>query len=83
MKEEESNMEALKIREKQSNLDWEYDREADVLYISVGKPKEAEGMDIGEGTIARLDPQSGEVVGLTIIGLRQRMTDALEKVGRG
>lgn len=76
-------MGALKIQEKQSNLDWEYDKEADVLYISVGKPKEAEGMDIGEGTIARLDPQSGEVVGLTIIGLRQRMTDALEKVGRG
>ena len=73
-------MEALKIQEKQSNLDWEYDAEADVLYISVGKQKEAEGMDIGEGTIARLDPQSREVVGLTIIGLRQRMTDALEKV---
>ncbi|MGB7291755.1 MAG: DUF2283 domain-containing protein [Thermodesulfobacteriota bacterium] len=76
-------MEALKIQEKQANLDWEYDKEADVLYISVGKPKEAEGMDIGEGTIARLDPQSGEVVGLTIIGLRQRVTDALEKVGHG
>ena len=72
-------MGALKIQERQSNLDWEYDAEADVLYISVGKPKEAEGMDIGEGIIARLDPQSGEVVGLTIIGLRQRMTDALEK----
>ena len=73
-------MEALKIQEKQSNLDWEYDAEADVLYISVGKPKATEGMDIGEGTIARLDPKSGEVVGLTIIGLRQRMVDALGRV---
>ncbi len=73
-------MEVLKIQEKQSNLDWEYDAEADVLYISVGKPREAEGMDIGEGTIARLDPQTREVVGLTIIGLRQRMINALEKI---
>jgi uncharacterized protein YuzE len=72
-------MEALKILEKQSNLDWEYDAEADVLYISVGEPRNAEGMDIGEGIIARVEPQTMEVVGLTIIGLRQRMLNALEK----
>lgn len=65
-------MEALKILEKQSNLDWEYDAEADVLYISVGEPRNAEG-------IARVEPQTMEVVGLTIIGLRQRMLNALEK----
>ncbi len=72
-------MEALKILEKQSNLDWEYDAEADVLYISVGEPRNAEGMDIGEGIIARVEPQTMEVIGLTIIGLRQRMLNALEK----
>jgi uncharacterized protein YuzE len=65
-------MEALKILEKQSNLDWEYDAEADVLYISVGEPRNAEG-------IARVESQTMEVVGLTIIGLRQRMLNALEK----
>ena len=72
-------MEALKIEEKQSNLDWEYDADADVLYISVGEPRNAEGMDIGEGLIVRVDPRTMGLVGLTIIGLRQRMLGVLEK----
>lgn len=72
-------METLKINEKQKDLNWEYDAEADVLYISVGEPRNAERMDIGEGIIARVEPQTMEVVGLTIIGLRQRMLNALEK----
>lgn len=72
-------MEALKIEKKQSNLDWEYDADADVLYISVGEPRNAEGMDIGEGLIVRVDPKTMGLVGLTIIGLRQRMLGVLEK----
>ena len=42
-------MEALKILEGKPSLNWEYDEEADVLYISVGKPRSAVGVDIGEG----------------------------------
>jgi uncharacterized protein YuzE len=33
--------------EKKKNLQWDYDAEADVLYISIGKPQNAEGVDIG------------------------------------
>ena len=29
-------MEAIKILEKKENLNWDYDEEADVLYISIG-----------------------------------------------
>lgn len=72
-------MEALKILEGKPELDWEYDEEADVLYISVGKPRPALGVDIGEGVIVRWDEQTREVVGLTIIGLRARLAEGLEQ----
>jgi hypothetical protein len=42
-------MEVLKILDKPDTIDWEYDEEADVLYLSVGTPKPAVGVDIGEG----------------------------------
>ena len=72
-------MEALKIAEKKEKVDWEYDAEGDVLYLSFGEPQEAEGIDIGEGMIVRVDPQSNEVVGITIIGLSQRTLGVLKK----
>jgi uncharacterized protein YuzE len=72
-------MEALKILEGKPQLDWDYDEEADVLYISVGKPRPALGVDIGEGVIVRWDEQKREVVGLTIIGLRARLAEGIEQ----
>ena len=72
-------MEALKILEGKPQLNWEYDEEADVLYISVGKPRPALGADIGEGVIVRWDEQKREVVGLTIIGLRARLAEGIEQ----
>ncbi len=44
-----------------------YDREADTLYLSVGKPQRAKTIEIGEDFIVRLHPRTGEVVGVTII----------------
>jgi uncharacterized protein YuzE len=72
-------MEALKILEGKPQLNWEYDEEADVLYISVGKPRPALGVDIGEGVIVRWDEQMKEVVGLTIIGLRARLAEGIDQ----
>ena len=46
-------MEAIKILEKKENLNWDYDEDADVLYISIGEPRKALGVDIGEGAIVR------------------------------
>ena len=66
-------MEALKILEKGQNLDWDYDEEADVLYLSVGEPAKALGVDIGEGLVVRMDAEEKEVVGLTVVGLRSRL----------
>ena len=66
-------MEVLKILEKPGEIDWDYDDEADVLYISVGKPQPAVGIDIGEGVVIRYDEVHKQVVGLTLIGLRDRV----------
>jgi len=71
-------MEAVKIVEKPDRLTWDYDAEADVLYLSVGAPQPAEGVDIGEGVVLRYDPAAREVVGLTIVGLRARLMRGLE-----
>ena len=70
-------MEALKILEGKPKLDWDYDEDADVLYISVGEPKPAVGVDIGDGVVVRWDDKNKEVVGLTIIGLRARLSETL------
>ena len=70
-------MEAIKILEKPAAITWEYDGEADVLYLSLGNPQPAEGVDIGEGVILRYDENRKEVVGLTVIGLRARLLKGL------
>ncbi|HUK55294.1 MAG TPA: DUF2283 domain-containing protein [Nitrospiria bacterium] len=70
-------MEALKILEGKPALNWEFDEEADVLYISVGKPRPAVGTDIGEGVIVRYDEKKKEVVGITIVGFRVRTLKSL------
>lgn len=70
-------MEALKILEKPADISWDYDAEADVLYLSIGEAQPALGVDIGEGVILRYDEKRQEVVGLTLIGLRARLAKGL------
>ena len=40
-------MEQIKILDKKENLNWDYEEEAYVLYISIGEPHKALGIDIG------------------------------------
>ena len=56
-------------------LDWEYDREADVLYLSVGPPRPGLGVDVGEGLIVRHDERTGEFLGLTVLDLMGRLIE--------
>ena len=72
-------MEALKILESTEALNWEYDEEADVLYISVGKPRPAVGVDIGEGVIVRHDEEKNEVTGITILAFRTRTLQGMAR----
>ena len=71
-------METIKIMEKKENLNWDYDEEADVLYISIGEPSKALGIDIGEGVIVRYAEDKEEVVGLTIIGVKERLLNNIK-----
>jgi len=70
-------METLNIAEKKDKIKWDYDAEADVLYISFGNPQNAEGVDIGEGRIIRIQPDSKEIIGVTILNPLQRTLSSL------
>ena len=48
----------------EKRLSLHYDREADILYISKLPPyKKQESEEIGDGVIARLNPETGEIEG--------------------
>ncbi len=49
-----------------------YDHEADMLYLSVGVPRRAISREIGDDVLLRVDPNTGDVVGLTILNLSTR-----------
>jgi uncharacterized protein YuzE len=53
--------------------EFEYDAEADTLYVSFGPPRPAVGIDIGEGVVVRYDEVARRVVGLTIVGVGERI----------
>ena len=72
-------METLNISEKKNKIKWDYDAEADILYISFGNPKNAEGVDIGEGTIIRIQPKTKEIIGLTILSPLNRTLSSLKR----
>src|SRR3989304_10366403 len=73
---EEDRMEAGKLFDKKgAPLDWEYDGEADTLYISFGKPRPAVGVDVGEGGGVRYEEKAREGVGLTLIGGGRRLEE--------
>ena len=49
-----------------------YDQEADVLYVSIGDPRPAISRELGDDVLLRVDPETGEVVGLTVLNLSSR-----------
>ena len=69
----------LNEQEKGKRIDWDYDEEADVLYLSLGKPRKATGVDIGQGVVVRYDEKKKEVVGLTVLGVRAKLLESLKK----
>lgn len=63
-------METLKM-ERPKEVIWDYEREADVLYISFGSPQKALTMDLGIGILARYLEKTGKLVGFTIVGVSE------------
>ncbi len=70
-------MENLNISKRKDKINWNYDAEADVLYISIGNPQNAEGIDIGEGTIIRIQSDTNEIIGLTILNPLHRTLSSI------
>jgi uncharacterized protein YuzE len=58
--------------EKTNVMQLTYDREADVLYISIGAPRRAVSREIGDDVLLRVDPDTGKIVGLTVLNLSTR-----------
>lgn len=52
-----------------------YDREGDVLDLTVGEPQEAVSRDMGDDVLLRVDPQTDNIVGLTILNFASRFSN--------
>ena len=48
-----------------------YDREADVLYVTRGKPEYTDYVEHSDDVILRLDPETKQLIGFTIIDFSQ------------
>jgi uncharacterized protein YuzE len=74
----ESRFESLRyVLDGEEPLTASYDDDADVLYLSRGDaPREAVGLTTEDGHVVRFDPETGEVVGFTILDWRARWGDA-------
>jgi len=57
------------------NLRMAYDREGDVLDISIGEPKEAVSKEIEDDLFIRINPQNNEVVGISILNFEKWFKD--------
>lgn len=53
-------------------LSFFFDRDADILYLSVGKPRPGIAKEVGDDILVRVDPKSRKVVGCTILNLTKR-----------
>lgn len=49
-----------------------YDKAGDVLYLSFGQPRIAISEELDDDILLRLDPETGEIVGLTVLNLSIR-----------
>ena len=56
-------------------LRFAYDKEADVLDISLGKPQRAVSREIEDEFFVRLDPKTGAVVGFSILNFEKWFKD--------
>jgi uncharacterized protein YuzE len=61
--------------DKAKTLNYYYDREEDILYVTLGDSDSALCIEQGEGFLVRIDPESGEVVGFTVIDFSLRAAE--------
>ena len=62
---------------KANQINFHYDSDVDILYASMGVPKPAASVEKGNGTILRIDPVTGDLVGFTVIHYMERIKSGL------
>ena len=60
------------MAQEQLDMKLHFDPKSDVLYCSLGEPQEAIGVETEGGVIVRLNPETDEVVGFTILDFVRR-----------
>ena len=54
-------------------MNYYYDKEADIFYISKGKPKKSDVTEeVNDGVIARFNKKTKEITGLTVLNFAKR-----------
>lgn len=53
-----------------------YDEEGDILDVSLGEPEEAISREVEDDFFLRIKPDSGDVVGFSILNFRKWFKDA-------
>ncbi len=56
----------------EKELIYSYDKERDVLYVSIGEPQDAIADEIVDDIFVNLNPESKKVVGFTIINFEKK-----------
>ncbi len=61
--------------DKTKTLNYHYHREEDILYVTLGDSDSALCIEQGNGFLVRIDSESGEVVGFTVIDFSLRAAE--------
>lgn len=63
----------------EKGLRFSLDKEADILDISIGKPKKAISREIEDDFFVRIDPKTKKIVGLSILNFERWFLDEKDK----
>lgn len=61
--------------EKKLDFKMSYDAKSDVLYCSIGEPREAYSVETEDGVFMRLSPDTGFVVGITVVDFQKKFSE--------
>ena len=56
----------------EKKLKFFFDKQGDSLDIAIGEPEKAISKEIGKDIVMRVEPETGEVVGFTILNIEKR-----------
>lgn len=52
-----------------------YDKEGDVLYITIGEPQVAVSREMDNDVLVRIQPDTGKIVGMTVLNFASRFSN--------